>query len=913
MIILLKALIYFSLSLVKCSVLHIYGSTNSGEVLANFSNSQLCNYSLLPPPHNLKGKFLNLDSRHGVLRLAYNPDCETADRGTLEFFIQAFNKSSNTLRTLDFVVIHIHKESCSVKFRRNFNGFAVVPRDAKVGTRVFALKDLFSHRFTVDPRYLRLGNAAGWQHFSIDSITGHLLLRKSLIGKQQRLFNIIVEFPVKRTANDRQSRLKTNSANLKVYVDDKRTARRVKRRVRNNPPQFASSYEEANVREDCPIGTTVTTVKATDVDSGTNGVLRYSMSASQNLLSKSFFSLNAITGVITTAQKLDREKMDRHYFQVSAKDQGDPPLESYMDLTIIVDDVNDNPPIFESSSYAKSIPEDTDVGDPVIEVRATDDDDGKNSKITYSLQNGASPNSAFVIDARTGVITVQHKLDREKVDLYNLKVKAEDQGTPPKSGTVDVKITITDINDCVPQFSKKVYTAKIKEDTRSGTLVETIVAKDCDKGSNGEVFYEIVSGDFNNLFSINKINGEVRVQGKLDFEDVPWFNLWINAQDKGTPFLVNQTVLEIYLLDVNDNAPQFITPHFHGTVQENTGKGKFVTRVMAYDRDDVPNRKLTYSLMRNDVPFTVNPSNGIITTNGNLDREKTSKYTFGVKAVDSGTPPKQGTAQITITISDVNDNPPTFTQSTYRASLSEQAKFGASVLQVTAKDPDSNPTNIMYSIDPFPQQRCFRINSQGLITLSCILNFKATKFYAFEIRASDGLLDSTAVVNVNISDSNNNAPVFEKRSYKGRVWENAQIGTSVLKVKAKDDDTGINAKISYSFARPVSEFSIDSDSGVIRTAAALDKETKGSYTLTITATDHGKPPLKKNAFVFIRVKDVNDNAPEFKQKKYYAKVREDVRPGYLVTTVSAVDKDTGKNKQIVYSFAPNGKYKLFFF
>lgn len=911
MTILLRTLIYFSLSVVKCSVLHIYGSTESGVVLANFSNSQLYNYSLRPLAHSAKDKFLNLDSRNGILRFSNRPNCQTEYRKPLQLFIQAVNTTNNSLRTLDFVVIYIHNGVCSVKFGSNLNGFAVVSRHAKVGTKIFSLKDLFTHRSSVNPRFLRLGNEAPRQQFSIDSTTGNLLLRRSLIGIQQSLYNLIVEFPVKRYSNNHQSKPIYETANLKVYVDEKRTIvrklRRVKRRVKNNPPQFSSSYNQATVKEDCPIGTTVTTVKATDVDAGSNGVLRYSMSPSQNLLSGDYFNLNSNSGVITTTQKLDREKMERHFFQVAAKDQGDPALESYMDLVIIVEDVNDNTPIFESSFYATSIPEDKFVGDTVLQVQARDDDAGKNKDITYSIQNSAGANSAFIVQPTDGVITVKHELDREKVAVYNLIVKAQDQGSPPKSATVSVKITITDVNDCTPQFSKKVYKKTIPENIRIGKLISTVVATDCDQGTNGEVFYEIVSGNDMNLFAINKINGQVKVKAKLDYERMQMFSLWINAQDKGSPFLVNQTVLEIELQDVNDNAPQFVTPHFHITVQENVRSGQTFTRVLALDDDDGINKQLTYTLMQNDVPFAINPTNGDVSTTAKLDREKVAKYNFGIKAVDKGSPPKEGTAQMTVTVADVNDNPPRFEQSTYRTSVSEKAKWGTAVLKVKAVDPDLGPTNVMYSIDPSFQQRCFRINSQGSITLSCILNYKITSFYAFEIRASDGMLDSTAVVQINISDANTNAPVFSQRSYKGRVFENAKIGTPVLKVYATDDDTGLNAKISYSFEKPVSALSIDADTGIIRTAATLDKETVGSYKFYVTATDHGSPPLKKKSYVFIRVKDVNDNAPEFTKTKYTAHVKEGCGIGTKVITLTARDKDSGQNKEIVYTFARDGE------
>ncbi|XP_031559365.1 cadherin EGF LAG seven-pass G-type receptor 2-like [Actinia tenebrosa] len=912
MTILLRTLIYISLSIVECRVLHIYGSTNSQEVIANFSNSKLTNYSLtIPQSSKANLKFLTLDSRTGILRAAWKPDCSTIKYSPIECFIQAVYKSNNSLITLESVLIYVDAGDCFVKFStRKFEGYAVVSRGAKIGTKIFPLTALYRSSSSLDPRFIRLIDQRSRNHFSVDATTGHLLLRESLIGRQERVFNIIVAFPASGRRIFDQKGQPTLIANLQVFVDGERSfdqkLRRTKRRIRNNPPQFTSSYLQANVREDCPKGTTVTTITASDPDSGSNGMVRYSMAASQNLLSQSYFSLNADTGVITTTQTIDREKMGRHYFRVTAKDQGTPPLESSTDLTIVVDDINDNAPVFEKSFYAASIPEDKVMGDFVLNVRARDEDEGMNGEVRYSILNKKSIDYAFDVNDRTGVITVEKDLDREKTPTYDLVIKAEDQGTPPKNATVNVKITLTDINDCYPQFSKQTYRATVREDVRPGTLITTIVATDCDQGTNGEVVYEIVSGNDMNLFSINKINGQLRVKAKLDYERVSVFYLWVSAQDKGRPFLDNQTEVEIILQDVNDNAPEFISDNFKVSVLENVKVGQVFSRVQAIDRDDGSNKDIVYSLIRTDVPFAINPVNGDVSTTSPLDRETNAQYQFGIKATDKGKPSKEGTSQMTVTVLDINDNPPKFSKSEYQASISEKATFGSSVLQVTAKDPDAGQTDVTYSVDRFAHQRCFRMNSLGVISLGCKLDYKKTKFYVFTVRASDGMLDSTAIVYINVTDANTHAPVFKRRSYRGRIKENAKIGTSVLKVVATDDDTGTNAQISYSIERPVAAFAVDPTTGVIKTTVSLDRETKESYQFEVTATDHGSPPLKKKAYVSIRVLDVNDNAPRFLKKKYTATIKEDIKPGERVTQVSAVDIDSGLNKMIQYSFEVNG-------
>ena len=191
------------------------------------------------------------------------------------------------------------------------------------------------------------------------------------------------------------------------------------------------------------------------------------MSANQNLLSQRFFSINPDTGLIKTLKTLDREDMAFHYFDVIAKYQQHSSLSARAKLTIVVGDVNDNAPKFELPSYSKQIPEDTLVGDIVLDVQAQDEDD---TVIHYSITNRVGVNQAFRIVEDSGAIIVDKPLDRETVQQYSLTIQASDQGSPPKTDQTTVRITITDVNDCAPQFSKKEYTVSILENIKPGTL-----------------------------------------------------------------------------------------------------------------------------------------------------------------------------------------------------------------------------------------------------------------------------------------------------------------------------------------------------------------------------------------------------------------------------------------------------------
>ncbi|PFX21141.1 Cadherin EGF LAG seven-pass G-type receptor 2 [Stylophora pistillata] len=573
-----------------------------------------------------------------------------------------------------------------------------------------------------------------------------------------------------------------------------------------------------------------------------------------------------------------------------------------------VDDVNDNSPKFESSSYSKVIPEDTYIGDTVLDVRARDLDTGSNADIRYSIINNSGVNSAFAIGQSSGSITIDKHLDRETVQQYSLTVQARDGASPPKTGQATVRITVTDVNDCVPQFSKREYSKEIPENIKTGELVLTVSASDKDFGTNGEVIYSFSSGNDQELFSINRLNGQIKVNKELDYEYNPLHTLFVIAQDKGESPNYNETSVEIYLTDVNDNAPQFSNSDFQEMVSERESVGHTFTRVTAYDEDDGTNREIIYNIVEPNLPFGINSQTGDLYLTRKLDRETVNQYVFHVKAEDKGQPPMSSQTKVTVNVGDINDNPPRFSKSVYFGDVEENARFGTTVLQVTATDPDLGQATIFYSLQMSnpSQGRCFRISGNGVITLSCRLDFSKARFYSLTVKARDSRLESSADVRINVTDSNTHKPVFQQRIYRQRISEATAVDGRVLVVKATDNDQGLNAKLTYAIEQSLPEFKINSKTGEITVSHPLDRETTSQYRFEVSATDHGNPPFKGTANVHITVTDVNDNKPRFLQSNYGKSILENVRPGTRVLEVSAVDDDEGSNKAIVYLFAKNG-------
>uniref|UniRef100_A0A8B9QH47 Cadherin EGF LAG seven-pass G-type receptor 3 n=1 Tax=Apteryx owenii TaxID=8824 RepID=A0A8B9QH47_APTOW len=666
---------------------------------------------------------------------------------------------------------------------------------------------------------------------------------------------------------------------------------------------------QAEVAENQPAGTAVVAVAAQDPDGGEAGRLVYSMDALMNSRSRELFSIDPRAGLITTTQALDRESMELHYFRVTAADHGAPRLSATTMVAIAVVDRNDHDPVFEQSEYRETIRENVEEGYPILQLRATDVDSPPNANIRYRFVNERAAHTVFEIDPRSGLITTSGPVDREKMERYSLVVEANDQGREPgpRSATVKVYITVLDENDNTPQFSEKRYIVQVREDIRPHTEILRVTATDLDKDNNALVHYNIISGNSRGQFSIDSVTGEIQVVAPLDFEVEREYALRIRAQDAGRPPLSNNTgMASIQVVDINDHAPIFVSTPFQISVLENAPLGHSVIHIQAVDADYGENSRLEYKLtgVSADTPFVVNSATGWITVSGPLDRELVEHYFFGVEARDHGSPSLSASASVTITVMDVNDNRPEFTQKEYFIRLNEDAAVGTSVLSVTAIDRDVNSA-ITYQITGGNTRNRFSISTQGgvgLITLSLPLDYKQERRYVLTVTASDRTLRDNCHVHINITDANTHRPVFQSAHYSVSINEDRPVGSTVVVISATDDDVGENARITYYLEDNVPQFRIDPDSGAITLQAELDYEDQVTYTLAITAKDNGIPQKADTTYVEIMVNDVNDNAPQFVSTHYQGVISEDAPPFTSVLQISATDRDAHTNGRVQYTF-----------
>lgn len=684
--------------------------------------------------------------------------------------------------------------------------------------------------------------------------------------------------------------------------------KRKKRNV-NTAPQFQLPNYQVSVPENEPSGTRVITLKALDTDDGDAGKVDYDMEALFDSRSNDYFQINAQTGSVTTLQPLDREVKDTHVFKVTATDSGIPKRYATAYLTITVSDTNDHSPVFEQSEYRVSIRENVEVGFEVMTIRATDGDAPSNANMVYKIVNEESLSGGFEIDPRNGLVKTTIRPDREIASQYKLIVEANDQGKDPgpRSATATVHISVEDENDNYPQFTEKRYVVQVQENIPVNTQVALVKATDNDKGNNAKVHYSIISGNVRGQFYIHSPTGAIDVISPLDYETMREYTLRIKAQDGGRPPLINSTgLVVVQVVDVNDNAPMFVSTPFQASVLENVAIGYSVIHIQAIDGDAGSNAHLEYRLtdMQPGFPFTINNSTGWVTVCAELDRETTEFYTFGVEARDHGVPVMSSSASVSVTVLDVNDNVPTFTQKVYSLKINEDAVVGTSVVTVMAIDRDVNSV-VTYQISSGNTRNRFAIISQsggGLISLALPLDYKQERQYVLTVTASDGTRQDTAQVFINVTDANTHRPVFQSANYQVLVSEDRPVGSTVVVISATDEDTGENARITYVMEDNVPQFKIHPDTGAITTLTEIDYEDQASYTLAIIARDNGIPQKSDTTYVEIIVLDANDNAPQFVRDIYQGTVLEDAPVYTSVLQISASDRDSGSNGRVSYTF-----------
>ncbi|CAN8189753.1 unnamed protein product [Coccothraustes coccothraustes] len=532
----------------------------------------------------------------------------------------------------------------------------------------------------------------------------------------------------------------------------------------------------------------------------------------------------------------------------------------------------------------------------------------------------------FRLERASGRLVVAGRLDREQLCAQSATCMLPFElllSNPLQFFRVEV--TLKDINDHSPVFREDRVTLRIPETSEPGSHFPLQVARDLDIGSNTVQEYSIIPE--NEYFSVSygtrntgKKYLELVLEKALDREEQAEMGFSVIAVDGGSPARSGTTEVKIVILDANDNAPIFTQEVYQGQVQENMPEGSVVVTVLATDPDAGDNGDISYQLnevvSQTESAFVIDPITGEIKLTKPLDFEAAQTHELSVRATDGGG--LSSICKVLVEVVDVNDNAPEVVVSSFSSPLPENTVPGTVVALFTVRDRDSGANGkiscaledqLFFSLRPAYK------NYYELVTVSA-LDREETPQYVLRVTAADAgspPLTTTQTFTVDISDVNDNAPVFNQSSYTMYVRENNVPTVFVGGVSAADADVGLNAKVTYSLApeqgpeRPwCSCISVNSENGHVFVLRPLDYEHLRQTEVTVSASDAGSPPLRANVSVRLVVLDENDNAPlvlypaQESSPASSELVPVSAQAGYLVSKVVAVDADSGQNSWLSY-------------
>ncbi|MGH0127533.1 UNVERIFIED_CONTAM: hypothetical protein FKN15_041340 [Acipenser sinensis] len=548
--------------------------------------------------------------------------------------------------------------------------------------------------------------------------------------------------------------------------------------------------------------------------------------------------------IFTTSNRIDREKIcsgihseSRCFYEVEVAVLPDEVFR-LVKIRFLIEDINDNAPLFQSTVINISIPENTAINSRYPVPSALDLDVGINGIQHYELVKSVSEFGLDIIETPEGdkwpQLIVQQNLDREQKDTFVMKIKVEDGGSPPKSSTAILQVTIADVNDNRPVFKESEIELSIPENAPVGTSVTQLHATDADLGLNAQIHFSFsnqISNAAKRLFNIDSASGLITIKEPLDREASPVHKLTVLASDgSSTP---SRAIVTVNITDINDNVPsidtRYIINPINGTVllSEKAPLNTKIALITVMDKDADLNGKVT-CYTDHDVPFRLKPvfdNQFLLETATPLDYETTREYAIKIVASDSGKPPLNTSAMVLIKIKDENDNVPTFTQPVIGLSIPENNAPGTQLTKISATDADSGRNaEISYSL-----------GYDGPKTYLCMA-----------VDAGRPQRTSLAKVTINVVDINDNRPVFvipsSNHSY-DLVKSTTSPGSVVTRVFAIDNDTGMNAELHYSIIGGAARglFSIDKITGNITLQEKIVAADQGLHRLVVKVKDLGQP------------------------------------------------------------------------
>lgn len=749
-----------------------------------------------------------------------------------QFTVIAFDCGSVPLSSNATVTVRLEPFNYYPPMFLPFQPLIAIPYHMAVGTEVvqFTAIDQDINNSSIGIEYvLNGGNASDF--FWIQADNGKVMLHQNVEDSINLFLTSVV------TAKDQGSPSLSSQTKVTFEITGRNQF----------PPSFREPDVTFSVPEDLVVGSVIGRIQAEDRDYGPNGAIMYCITPENQYFP---FSVGEGSGLLTLIRELDFETEGIYHLQIKAMDGGWFSKTGMLNVTVVVMDVNDNPPVFSSSEYTTSVPENSGIGTHVLDVRAADADSDANAQISYSLIAGHV--DKFAIDSRKGTITTLDVFDYEREQIFDVTVKASNTGGHTLFSVAHVVIQISDVNESTPTFGKKQYRFSVFKNVPVGTRIGKVTATDDDRGSEGQVFYLMFGQNKHMGFEINKLSGEIYTSGSLRKQGNSHIVLKVLAKNSGviTGMDVDETLVHISVIDVND-APIFTSALHLAHVTEDSPLGTSVITVSALDQGSTLDwNGFLFSIENgnSDFSFAVDPSSGVISVNSQLDREMLSVHNLTVTATDNGSPPATGTSIVIVTIDDVNDNAPklTFTE----AQVKENQPQGTIVAKLTASDSDLPPNQGPFTywlVNPSTDS-AFSLTSDGVLFTTRTIDREQTSAYQVLVAVSDAgipLLSSTTMINIKIVDENDNPSlprnIFIEVKYFGSSFEGGMIGN--IHPEDQDESDTFNCAIK---SGSLNMFTIANGTCELWSSPFQGEAT---FNITIEATDHLHFPVNNSMYV----------------------------------------------------------------
>ncbi|CAM4543070.1 unnamed protein product [Lepidochelys kempii] len=873
----------------------------------SYQNNSL-NYNLLTNPSGL----FSIRQVTGEISLTRSVDYES-DQHQYLLLIGATESQEQFSSVAEVLVVITDENDCAPEFQQSIYSKDNVPETVPMTTVLLQVtaSDCDSEE-NAEILYYTLS-----PDFSISS-HGTIFPATQLDYEQpSHLYEFII------MAVDKGEEPKTGTATVRIHVSN----------MNDEAPEFSQTIYRSFVSEDAGPNTLIAAVSAIDPDG--DGVTYDIVAGNQ----KGNFVIDPQKGLIPLRLgPLPKLQGTEYILNVTATDDnasGGPHSLTSTALVIVgIDDVNNNKPIFQKCQYYRehaSVLENQPSGTFVLQVEATDADEGANGRVKYGMmrRDGALP--AFSIHPDTGVLTTLQRFDRENQREYPITVTATDQAAEPLIGICQMNVVILDQNDNDPRFENTRYEYFLREDTKIGTSFLRVAAHDDDYGSNAAITFSIANEE-PAYFQVNPSTGWVYVNQPIPQRS--FTTQEIIATDGGNRS--SKVELAVTITSAKNQPPLWERDSYEVVIPENTTRDTSIVTIKATSPLGDP--RVTYNLEDGLVPETNMPLRFYLTPNREdgsasilvaepLDYETTKSFVLKVRAQNVAAVPLAAFTTVHVNVTDVNDNVPFFTSSIYEASVIEGADIGTFVLQVSATDLDLGQNGeITYFLlhDRSGDYTCFRLDSQtGSIYSTSVFDREKKGSYLLEVKSIDGFESArpgkygrpnsdTAYVRIFISDVNDNKPVFSQSVYEVNVDEDQDVGSTVITVSANDEDEGANAKLRYQITagNTGGVLDIEPETGAIFIAQPLDYEEAKMYELHLLASD-GK--WEDYAIIIINVVNKNDEAPVFSINEYYGSVIEELDglPIFILQVV-ANDPDSSMDEgDLRYSLHGHGATDVF--